>query len=139
MKAKFVLAAMIACPVLCRGALPLDPYLLRPGDLPALCHLTSGFYPVNDKTDLFWQYKVYRSVLPPATERHAQSFDCAGQKGTIYFFAYATNDQSQAAELFAKPVVARNPPAPLFREWSKGFAIVSFADPPKELLAALDA
>src|SRR5579864_67551 len=139
MKSKLVLAVMISVPVFCRGAGPLDPYLLLPGDLPAQCHPMSEFYPVNEKTDLFYQYKVYRSVLPPALERHAQSLDCAGQKGTVYFFAYDTADQAQAAELFAKPVVARAPPAPLFREWSKGFVIVSFTDPPKELLAVLDA
>lgn len=138
MTIKLGIVVMIAFPVFCRGAGPLDPYLLRPGDLPAPCHSTSGFYPVNEKTDLFYQYKVYQSVLPPALERHAQSFDCAGQKGTIYFFAYATADQAQAAELFAKPVVSRIPPAPLFRDWSKGFVMVSYADPPKELLAALD-
>lgn len=61
------------------------------------------------------------------------------KKGTVYFFAYATADQAQAAELFAKPVVARIPPAPIIREWPTGFLMVSFVDPPKELLAALDA
>jgi hypothetical protein len=139
MKRIFVLAVMINFPVFCRGAGPLDRYLLRPDDLPALCRPTGGFYPVNEKTDLFYQYKVYRSVLPAALERHAQSFDCAGQKGTVYFFAYAGADQAQAAELFAKPIMRQPPPAPFFREWPTGFVIVSFADPPKELLAALDA
>ncbi len=121
-----------------RAALPLDPYLLRPEDLPSACQKTAGFYPINEKTDLFYQYQVYRSVLPPATERHAQSLDCQGNKGTLYFFAYATADQAQAAELFANPVLSHTSPAPLFREWPNGFVIVSFSNPPKELLEVLD-
>jgi len=129
---------MVAFPVLCRGAGPLGPYLLRSGDVPELCLPTSEFYPINPKIELFYQYKVYRSTVPPAVERYAQSFDCDGKKGTVYFFAYATADQARAAERFAKPLLTRDSPAPLFRQWPHGFVVVSFKDPPRELLTALD-
>ena len=59
-------------------------------------------------------------------------------KGTLYFFAYHTTDQREAAELFAKPILTNAKPAPLFLSWNKGFLILSFPEAPPSLAALLE-
>src|SRR5262249_38757721 len=86
------------------AAMPLEPYLLTSADRPAECQPANGLFPLNEKVSLFYDYQVYRIAVPKVLERHAQSFDCAGQKGTLYFFAYAASSDAEMAERFARPV-----------------------------------
>jgi hypothetical protein len=115
----------------------LGRYLIQPEDLPAACQRIGGFYPINEKIPIFYDSKVYRTVIPSPVDRHAQSFDCGGQKGTIYFLQYPTQSDQEQALLFARPVLTRSTPAPLLVEWRGGFAVVSFAQVPEPLIQRL--
>jgi len=121
-----------------RAAGPLDPYLVHPEDVPGDCRRIDGLFPMTDKISTFYDYRAYRQALPPAADRHAQSFDCGGVKGTLYFFAYNTTDQRESAELFAKPILMNAKPAPVFLSWNKGFLIVSFSEAPASLTAVIE-
>src|SRR5687768_10838847 len=95
----------------------LDRYLIGPVDIPAGCTRISEVLPLNDKITKFYEGKVYRAVVPAPSDRHAQSFECSGEKGTLYFFQYRTvNDQEQAL-LFARPVMSQPGTRPQFLEW----------------------
>lgn len=110
------------------------------GSPPSGCQAIPGLYPVGDRTNLIWTYERYSMVMPPYKKKVAQSFQCGDQKGTLYFFDYATEAQKDHALLFARPVLAKQQGVshelPV-REWSTGFALVSFPETPPELLAAL--
>ncbi len=129
---------LLVLPLNAWGVGSLESVLIHPSDLPTSCQPVAGFFPLNEKIDRFYQYKAYASALAPVVDRHAQSFDCSGQKGTLYFFAYARADQAESAERFAKPVLSQSSASPLFREWQKGFVVISFPNSPPELLAVLD-
>src|SRR6185437_13328062 len=64
----------------------LESSMLRADETPPGCQQITGAYPAGPKADALYRYKVYRSVLPAVTDRQLESFDCAGQKGTVYFF-----------------------------------------------------
>jgi len=132
-----VVAFLAGTPVL--GSSPLDPYLLHTEEIPGICRaVKSELYPVHTKVALFYEYKAYRIILPPVLERQAQSFQCGGQNGTLYFFVYSQPLEAERAELFARPVLTRVEPAPILQSFPKGFVIVSFKDPPAALLEALN-
>jgi hypothetical protein len=131
----FLMAGLTEGPVY---AGPLTPYFLYPADLPVSCSSIPGLFPVQEKVALFYEYKVYRRSLPKLIDRHAQSFECEGQKGTLYFFAYAQNSEADAAELFARPVLTQGTPFPLIQSFPRGFVVISFANPPTSLIEALN-
>ena len=126
---------MASCPVAASSA--LDRYLVRPAELPADCKAVPGFFPAGPKVDAFYHYSAYQSVLPKLADRHAQSFDCNGQTGTIYFFQYHDAAEKESAALFARPVLAKESSA--WVDWKNGFALFSYKEPPTALLAVVQA
>lgn len=128
-----LLFILVALSVDTNFARELERYLIGPADLPADCQRLQGLFPLNDKVSKFYEGKAYRSVVPAPSDRHAQSFDCGGQKGTIYFYQYPTvNDQEQAL-LFARPILTQPAAAPSIVEWRGGFGVLSFAQTPEAL------
>src|SRR5262245_38877112 len=123
------LVAVVACSL--AHARDLDRYLMGPADLPPGCQRLSELFPLNDKVSKFYEGKAYRSVVPAPVDRHAQSFDCGGQKGTLYFYQYQTLSDKEQALLFARPVLTQSAGAPLVVDWKNGFAVLSFAQPPE--------
>jgi hypothetical protein len=123
-----VMVAVLACSSV--HARELDRYLLGPADLPSGCQRISELFPLNDKVAKFYEGKVYRSVVPAPVDRHAQSFDCDGQKGTLYFYEYQTINDKEQALLFARPVLTQTAGTPLVMDWSGGFVVLSFVQTP---------
>ena len=118
------------------AASPLDSYLLRATDLPPGCQTVAGSFPAGPKIAALYQYTAYQSVLPKLRDRHAQSFSCGGQQGSIYYFEYASSADKDSAALFAKPVLAKE--AAGWVDWPTGFAVVSFKEVPAPLLSAVE-
>jgi hypothetical protein len=119
------------------SASALDAYILRPGEIPPQCVQIPGAFPANDKIASFFDYKIYSETLPPLADKRAQSFDCQGDKGSILSFQYQDARGKDTAMLFARPVLSRTIPAPVFVEWTMGFALVSFKTPPPALVSAM--
>lgn len=115
--------------------------LIPAGSIPSGCHAISGLFPVGAHTAQLWEYDSYAMVMPPYKKKKAQSFQCGADKGTLYFFDYASASHKDRALLFAAPVLAKENgghPLPV-HEWSTGFVVVSFKNPPSALLDALQA
>jgi len=112
----------------------LQNVLIPDASLPSDCRRSANLYPLNDRVTKIWNYRTYAMVLPPYKRKEARSFDCGGQKGTLYYFEYATAEQREKAVLFARPVLTKGADAPQVEEWEKGFLIVSFAEPPAGLM-----
>jgi len=99
--------------VLCLGSVPLTaaPLLKEivypAGSAPAGCQSTSGLYPINERVGHVWAYEKYAVVMPSYRQKQAQSFDCSGQKGTVYFYEYATPEKKDKAVLFAGPILSQ--------------------------------
>jgi Flp pilus assembly protein TadD len=85
---------------------PLDRVMLQPTDLPPDCQGISGEYPVDTQSAIFFEYPDYqKQLLPPLQEKRAQSLDCGGAKGTIYYFAYSTAKDVERVTNFVKPLM----------------------------------
>src|SRR5207244_762579 len=87
-------------------------------------------------------YELYAAALPPLARKDAQSYQCGDQKGTLYYFEYSSDAEREQALRFAHPVLGK--------DWGQGgkallvsrpnsFILVSFRQPPAELLEALGA
>jgi hypothetical protein len=114
---------------------------LTPGDLPASCRIIPGVYPAGVRTAMLYDYKRYAGAMPPLVQKLSQSFTCGADRGSLFFFEYASSDARDQAELFAKPILSREEEmssAVAIRDWTNGFVVVSFKTPPAELVAALD-
>jgi hypothetical protein len=111
----------------------LERYLIGPEDLPSNCQRLTELFPLNEKVSKFHEGTVYRSVVPAPIDRHTQSFDCDGQKGTLYFYQYPTENDKEQALLFARPVLTQTAGAPSFVDWKNGFVVLSYATPPETL------
>jgi hypothetical protein len=116
-------------------ATPLEPFLLRSSDLPGGCAQVTGQYPTGPKIESLYQYKTYQSVLPKAADRHAQSFNCAGERGTVYYFQYWSAGDKDKAALFARPVISKEIAG--WIDWANGFAVFSFKQAPTALMEVL--
>lgn len=117
----------------------LRDYRLASTDFPpATCHWISGTYAIGPRPDLFYDYTKYAGVLPPLVHKDLESFECNGQKGTLYYYEYASDHDRDNAELFAKPVLSQDNPKLQIKDWPNGFVVVSFKDPPAVLLEILD-
>lgn len=116
----------------------LDPYLLHPADRPSGCLQVPGFFPLDNKIGLFYDYKTYQTAVPPVIDRHAQSFECGTQKGTLYFFLYRQSGEAEIAERFARGIFSQLVPAPAIRGIPNGFIVLSFAETPPSVTETLD-
>jgi len=121
------------------AALPASEKLSA-GEIPGECRAVAGVHTAGPKAAMLFDYGRYASVLPPVAAKGAQSLDCDGQLGSLLFFEYNSPQDRDQAELFAKPVISHEEGAAAseMRETPLGFIVISFKQPPAELLAALD-
>lgn len=138
MRARFLFFAPAAFCAASAIAAPGIPQALTPGDFPAGCQAIGGLYPVGDRTAKLWAYDDYSAVLPAYKRKQAQSLSCGGQRGTLYYYDYASSAQRERAVLFVRPVLAKEAGASI-SEWATGFVVVSFADAPAALLESVEA
>ncbi len=123
------------------AAASAQSFELSTGEIPAGCRLISGIYLAGPKTGMLYDYKRYAIVLPPLSSKSAQSFQCGSQRGSLLVFQYRSDSERDQAMLFAKPVLTKEKGLTQsleIRELKQGFIVVSFKQPPSELLAALD-
>jgi hypothetical protein len=123
-------AAVFAC--LPAHARELERYLIESDHLPSGCQRIYELLPLNDKVSKLYE-GAYRSVVPAPVDRHTQSLDCGGQKGTLYFYQYRTLNDKEQALLFARPVLTQPAGTPQIIDWNGGFVVVSFAQIPEAL------
>lgn len=118
----------------------MSSVIFTPNASPASCQAITGQYPLTEHVSAVWEYRPYQTVMPPYKRKQIQSFQCGAEKGTFYYFEYASGAQKDRAVLFAKPILAKpsGGHGASIREWANGFVIISFADPSPELLHALD-
>src|SRR5579864_5072636 len=111
-------------------AADLSPYLLRAADRTSECQPAKGFHPIDPKITLFYEYRAYQMLMPSATDRHAQSFRCGAQIGTVYYFLYQDADQAEAAQRVAHSIFRALKWVPPIESIPNGFVVVSFVHPP---------
>lgn len=107
-------------------------------ELPNACKTITGLYPAGERVATLYDYRHYKMVMPPLVSKEAQSINCGGIKGTVYYFNYRTVAERDQAVLFARPVVTQDGPGTSISEWSTGFAVLSFRTPPQVLVDALE-
>jgi len=81
------------------ASVKLDDLKLSPDDLPGDCTSIDGVFPVDIQTRILYpQPRGAIPFLPPVIQKAAQSFDCGGEKGTLYFFEFSDAKTRQDAE-----------------------------------------
>jgi hypothetical protein len=116
---------------------------LRPEQIPADCKSVDGGFPVDIQTSILWDKPdLYKSLIPLPIAKYAQSFACHDDKGTVFFFQFASNADRERAGAFIKPLLwgesgqtAGHPE--LVLEAGNLLTVVSFRKAPTSLLAAL--
>jgi hypothetical protein len=116
---------------------------LRPEQIPTDCKTVDGYFPVDMQTAILWDKPdLYKSLIPVPIAKHAQSFACPGDKGTVYSFQFGDEAKRKTAASFIKPLLwgESGPTADhpeLVLEAGDILIVVSFRKAPKALLAAL--
>jgi hypothetical protein len=116
---------------------------LRPEQVPTDCKTVDGYFPVDIQTAILWdKTDLYKSLIPLPIAKNAQSFDCRGDKGTVYSFQYGDEARRKTATAFIKPLLWGEPGPTaehpeLVLEAGDVLRVVSFRKIPKALLAAL--
>ncbi len=132
----------LAVPASARGDDPL-PVLLRKDDVPSACKPVEGTFPVDLQTDILWDYRAYEGLLPAPRSKQHQSFDCEGQKGTLFYFAYASEAERRRVSSFARGVLwGEGKPTPMLPELvldrGRFLVVVSFRKAPPPLVTAVE-
>jgi hypothetical protein len=116
---------------------------LKPEQIPTDCKAVDGYFPIDIQTAILWQKTdLYKSVMPIPVSKNAQSLTCQGNKGTVYFFQFASEADRKTAAAFIKPLLwgESGPTADhpeLVLELGDIVSVVSFRKASKPLLAAL--
>ena len=118
---------------------------LRPEQVPTDCKTVDGYFPVDIQTAILWEKTdLYKSLISLPIAKNAQSFECQGDKGTVYSFQFGDEAKRKTAAAFIKPLLwgetgptAEHPE--LVLEAVDVLRVVSFRKAPKALLAALRA
>lgn len=114
---------------------------LKQDQIPNDCKEIEGNYPVDMQTTILWaRTDLYKDEMP-VLAKNAQSFNCHGEKGTVYQFQFATEEQRTSSAHFVK-VLLWGEPKPseehpeLVLENGSVLTVLSFRKSPPSLLAA---
>jgi hypothetical protein len=116
---------------------------LKPEQIPGECKPLDGYFPVDIQTEMLWQKTdLYKNVMPLPVSKNAQSFQCQGNQGTVYFFRFSNQADRKTAAAFIKPLLwgQSGPTADhpeLVLEAGDVVSVVSFRKVPKPLVAKL--
>jgi len=73
--------------------------MLKGPEIPKDCKVIDGKYAAGLQTQILYErYELYKSLLPPLAGRQAQSFKCDKQRGTIFYYEYASQANRVEAE-----------------------------------------
>jgi len=116
--------------------------MIQAGELAPACKLADGMFPTDLQTRILYDYQAYKGFLPPTEDKQYQSFDCEGQKGTIFYFVYADEQARKRVSAFVRPLLwGESGPSELhpelILEGGTSVIVVSFRKAPAPLLAAL--
>jgi len=116
--------------------------MIQPEELAPACKPVDGMFPTDLQTRILYDYQAYKGFLPPTEDKQYQSFDCEGQKGTVFYFVYADEQARKRVSAFVQPLLwgesgpsERHPE--LILEGGTSIVVVSFRKAPASLLAAL--
>jgi hypothetical protein len=111
--------------------------------VPSDCKIVDGSFPVDNQTAILWEKTdLYRNLIPLPTDKNAQSFSCAGDRGTLYSFQFADEARRKTAAAFIKPLLwgesgpTQDHPE-LVLETGAVLTVVSFRKAPKSLLGVI--
>jgi len=86
-------------PLCASGTGKLDAAMLKQAEIPRNCKIIDGKYATDLQTQILDEhYDLYKSLLPPLSEKQAQSFKCGKQKGTIFYYEYSSQAHRGEAE-----------------------------------------
>lgn len=149
MHRKMVISIWILCavaaPFCASGTDKLDAAMLQGSEIPKGCTVIDGKYATDLQTqNLDQHYELYKSMLPPLSGRQTQSFKCGKQKGTIFYYEYASEADRAQAERGIRPLLGgedhATPEHPERIEHVENvLLVVSFEKVPGVLLAAIRA
>ncbi len=115
---------------------------LKQDQIPQDCKEITGSYPIDMQTAILWtRTDLYKEEMP-VIAKNAQSFNCHGEKGTVYQFEFVSEAQRSNAERFLKPLLwGEQKPSEahpeLVLENGSVLTVISFRNSPPSLLAAL--
>ncbi len=136
-----VLAAVASSSARAAGAGKVS-ILLKQDEVPPGCTIVDGAFAADVQTQVLYDYGAYEGFLPAPQAKAHQSFECDGQKGTLFYFAYANEQQRRGVSSFARAVLwGEDHPTPMHPELvvdgGPFLVVVSFRQAPTGLVAAL--
>jgi hypothetical protein len=116
--------------------------VLNRDELPAECKVVDGVFATDLQTEILYDYGAYERLLPTPRRKEHQSFDCGGQRGTLFWFAYASEEERRKVAAFARGVLwGEDHPTPMHPELVLDggplLVVVSFRQAPAALVAAV--
>jgi tetratricopeptide (TPR) repeat protein len=137
-----LLSITIGSPTARAGGSEKAAVLLERDEVPPGCRSVDGTFPTDLQTQILYDYSAYEGFLPVPQSKGAQSLECDGQKGTLFWFAYANEQECRRVSSFARGVLwGEDHPTPthpeLVLEGGPVLVVVSFRQAPAELVAAL--
>jgi len=116
--------------------------LLKQDEVPPGCKLVDGTFATDLQTEILYDYSAYKGHLPVPRRKDHQSFECDGQKGTLFYFAYANEQEGRSMSSFARAVLwGEEHPTPMHPELvvdgGPFVVVVSFRLAPAGLVKAL--
>jgi hypothetical protein len=115
---------------------------LEPDQIPPDCKAVKGDFPVDFQAGILWEKPdLYKGMMPAPVAKGAQSFDCHGERGTVYLFQFGSEAERKTAGAFIKGVLWGEPRSTedhpeLVLESSDVLTVISFRKAPKSLLTA---
>jgi hypothetical protein len=115
---------------------------LKPEQIPPDCRSVKGDFPVDLQTAILWKRTDLYKEDVLIVAKNAQSFDCHGEKGTVYLFQFGSEAERKSAGMFVMPLLwgEQHPTEEhpeLVLESGDVLTVISFRKAPKSLLAAL--
>src|SRR5579871_3657183 len=100
--AVLLLVTVMSAPAFAAG---IKDVILSPDKLPSGCKTIDGQYPVDIQISILYDYKVYKDLLPELADKLAQSFECDGEKASLFFFQYKSSGDRTKSEHFIRPLL----------------------------------
>ena len=96
-----VFGGVQAAPAPQQGRGKMDRLMFSEEQIPVNCQRIEGLFPADAQTRMVYDQQI--RFLPPLVAKRHQSFQCGSQKGTIYFFLYASTGHGNKALSLVQP------------------------------------
>jgi Tfp pilus assembly protein PilF len=116
--------------------------VLNRDEVPVECKVVDGIFATDLQTQILYDYSAYEGLLPVPRRKEHQSFECGGQRGTLFWFAYPSEEERRKVAAFARGVLwGEDHPTPMHPELVLDggplLVVVSFRQAPAALVAAV--